>query len=103
MTVVPWQGLSVSWPTQKTSGIKPGVRGTIDSTNFYMRLTFRQEGSRDRVLESQETCPRIGEYVVVADYGESIHLRGKVVHVEWALESKCQARALVILLLLPVL
>lgn len=62
-----------------------------------MRLIFRQEGRQERVLESQETCPRIGEYVS-AQAGDMEPVRGKVVEVEWTLETKMQAHAIVTLL-----
>jgi hypothetical protein len=62
-----------------------------------MRLIFRQEGRQDRALESQESCPRVGDYVS-AKAGEMEPIRGKVVEIEWTLESKFQAQAIITLL-----
>ena len=62
-----------------------------------MRLIFRQEGRQDRVLESQDACPRIGEYVSARD-SDMEPIRGKVVEVEWTLETKIGSHAIITLL-----
>lgn len=62
-----------------------------------MRLIFRQEGREGQELESQEACPRIGEYVSARITGMQ-PIRGKVVQIEWTLEDKMEAHAIVTLL-----
>lgn len=60
-----------------------------------MRLTFEKHRCGDKVLESQSTCPRIGESVIARDGTEttgplSEPLLGVVAKVEWEFETKLE-------------
>jgi hypothetical protein len=63
-----------------------------------MRLIFQRQGFEDRTLESQEICPNVGDSIHArSEEMDREPIRGTVAKIEWTLETKMEAQAIVTL------